>query len=152
MNEDPKEQRIMRPYPPLGLLYLAAYLDQHSIANELFDTTFSNMPALQSHLLKTRPAVAGIYVNLMTKLNVIKLISFIREHIPNTRVVLGGPEVRSSAERFLRCGADCIIIGEGEETMLEVAQGLLTNQAVNSSIKGIAYLDDTGEFVQTPER
>src|SRR5258707_437669 len=29
LEEDAKEQRLMRPYPPLGILYLAAYLDEH---------------------------------------------------------------------------------------------------------------------------
>ena len=26
LSEDPKEQQVMRPYPPLGILYLSAYL------------------------------------------------------------------------------------------------------------------------------
>ena len=26
LSEDPKEQQILRPYPPLGILYISAYL------------------------------------------------------------------------------------------------------------------------------
>jgi len=42
LAEDPKEQRIMKPYAPLGLLYLAAYLEQRGLASEVFDTTFKS--------------------------------------------------------------------------------------------------------------
>ena len=42
INEDEKEQEIMRPYPPLGILYLSAWLEQFGMPNEVFDTTFSS--------------------------------------------------------------------------------------------------------------
>ena len=29
LSEDEKEQQIMKPYPPLGLLYLSAFLKTH---------------------------------------------------------------------------------------------------------------------------
>ena len=31
LDEDEKEQQIMRPYPPLGLLYLSAYLKREGV-------------------------------------------------------------------------------------------------------------------------
>ena len=74
LQDDAKEQRIMRPYPPLGILHIASYLDTHGIPNEVFDTTFSSKSELQQHLLKTSPHIVGIYVNLMTKLNVLESI------------------------------------------------------------------------------
>jgi len=55
--EDPKELKIMKPYPPLGILYLSAYLKKHGIPNELFDTTFSKKEAFQSYLLGSKPDV-----------------------------------------------------------------------------------------------
>ncbi len=38
--EDDKEQKIMRPYAPLGLLYISGYLKQHNITNYVYDATF----------------------------------------------------------------------------------------------------------------
>jgi anaerobic magnesium-protoporphyrin IX monomethyl ester cyclase len=150
LEEDPREQAIMKPYPPLGLLYIAAYLDKHGVANEVFDTTFASFSQLKEKLITDKPPVVGVYVNLMTKLNVLKLIHFIKDRALPTRVVLGGPEVRSSAENFLREGADVIVIGEGEETMLQVTQAILQGRNVDS-IDGVAFLND-GNFVQTHER
>lgn len=121
--EDPKEQVIMKPYPPLGLLCLSAWLDLHEIKNEVFDTTFSTKDALKKHLTGTAPPIIALYTNLMTKLNVIEIIRFVRtqEILKNSLVVLGGPDVTHNAENYLAAGADLIVIGEGEQTMLEIA-------------------------------
>jgi anaerobic magnesium-protoporphyrin IX monomethyl ester cyclase len=151
LADDPKEQQIMKPYPPLGLLYLSAYLDRHLVDNTVFDTTFSSLAELQNQILSTRPSVAAIYVNLMTKLNVLKIVSFIKQQVPETKIVLGGPEVRHSAENFLRQGADVIVIGEGEETMYEVATCFLNGNELHADLKGIAFLDNE-KFIQTAER
>src|SRR2546426_348737 len=34
------EQRVMKPYPPLGILYLSAYLKRAGFGVEVFDATF----------------------------------------------------------------------------------------------------------------
>jgi len=152
LEDDAKEQQIMRPYPPLGLLYIATYLDEHNISNKVFDTTFSSKKEFQKVLLDEKPQTIGIYVNLMTKLNVLEAILFIKNNLPDTHIILGGPEVTYSAENFLRYGADYIVIGEGEETMKELVESLTLNRESDfSSIHGIAFLKDN-QFLQTPAR
>ena len=42
IEEDGKENAIMKPYPPLGLLYISGYLNSSGINNMVFDSTFSN--------------------------------------------------------------------------------------------------------------
>ena len=37
---DAEEQRVMRPHPPLGLLYLSSHLKQRGVAVSVFDATF----------------------------------------------------------------------------------------------------------------
>ena len=162
LNEDNKEQQIMRPYPPLGLICISSYLEDQGIENEIFDTTFSSKDEFQQHLITHQPDIIGIYVNLMTKLNVLETIRFIKNKLPRATVILGGPEVTYSAENFLRYGADYIVIGEGEETMLELVKGLtpcLPAGRLNHSpmerdfnyIAGLAFLQK-GQFIQTPSR
>ena len=34
------ERRVMKPYPPLGILYLSAYLKRAGFSVEVFDSTF----------------------------------------------------------------------------------------------------------------
>ena len=154
----------MRPYPPLGILYISAYLEDQGIQNEVYDTTFSSKKAFRTYLLTYKPKLIGIYVNLMTKLNVLETIRFVKEHLTETIIILGGPEVRYSAENFLRYGADYIVIGEGEETMTELVNALMlvpadvvsnfsapSGHQPHHSIPGIAYLE-ADKFVQNGER
>jgi anaerobic magnesium-protoporphyrin IX monomethyl ester cyclase len=145
LNDDAKEQQIMRPYPPLGILYISAFLEQHGI-----EKGFNN------YLIEQKPSVIGIYVNLMTKLNVLASISFIKEKLPHTKIILGGPEVHHSAENFLHHGADFIVIGEGEVTMLELVQHITRVDSAKEidsfkNIDGIAFLYNN-TFVKTNER
>ena len=95
----------------------------------------------------------------MTKLNVLKIIKYIKTEplLRNTKINLGGPEVRNHTQNFLNYGADFIIIGEGEETTLELINAIKIADAPTqlsmtiSSIKGLAYIEN-GKVITTPER
>jgi anaerobic magnesium-protoporphyrin IX monomethyl ester cyclase len=154
LEEDAREKQIMRPYPPLGILYIAAWLEENGYPNSVFDSTFGTLEMLKSHILELQPDMVGIYTNLMTKLNVLKIIQFVkdRETLKNTKIILGGPEVRNHKEKFLEYGADVIVYGEGEETMLELVKTLEKGMNTNlDDIPGIAYKKD-GVPVVAPER
>ena len=69
----------MKPYVPLGILCISAYLEQQGYDNLVFDSTFSSFEKLQQQLLAQRPDVIGIYTNLMTKLNVLRIIRFVKD-------------------------------------------------------------------------
>lgn len=154
LQEDAKEQLIMRPYPPLGLLYISAYLEENGFDNEVFDATFRSLDEMKAHLLETRPLLIGIYTNLMTKLNVLKLISYIRSRseLQKTKIILGGPEVRNHKEKFLEYGADVIVFGEGELTMLELARLYEKGPEPDlQQVQGIAF-KNSEEVMITDER
>ena len=38
IGEDQKELQIMRPYVPLGILYISSYLEKHGFENDVFDS------------------------------------------------------------------------------------------------------------------
>lgn len=155
LAEDPKEKEIMRPYPPLGILYLSAFLKQKNIDAAVYDTTFSTKEAFKEFLLQSRPPFVGLYVNLMTKINILEIVKFIRneERLKHTRIILGGPEVRYHDEEFLRHGADYIVLGEGETTLYDL---LTTVDSAFSpfldTIDGIAFINVKNEIVRTKER
>jgi anaerobic magnesium-protoporphyrin IX monomethyl ester cyclase len=156
IHEDPKEQVIMKPYPPLGLLYIAAWLDRHEVSNRVFDTTFSEWTDLQEALLADRPSIVAIYANLMTKLNVIRLMRWVREQpeLAHTLVLLGGPDVTHNVDDYLTAGAHVIVIGEGEQTMLEVALSYQNDpqQIDFQHIEGVAYRLADGFVYRTAPR
>ncbi len=153
LNDDPKEKIIMKPYVPLGILYVSAYLERKGFSNEVFDTTFSSMQKLREYLLEFKPDVVAIYVNLMTKLNVLEIIKFIKSNLNQAKIVLGGPEIRYNADDFLNFGADYLVIGEGEETSLELMIALNEKRYDDiKNISGLGFKNQNNEIVFTLER
>lgn len=153
IHEDDKEQKIMRPYPPLGILYISSYLISKGIENTVFDTTFSTVQEFKDYLLTTRPAVIAFYTNLMTKLRVLQLVKFIKNEptLQHVKIVLGGPDVTYNCDKYLQNGADVIVIGEGEQTMAELIPALLHSTDLNQ-IDGLAFFNHQQTLIRTKGR
>jgi anaerobic magnesium-protoporphyrin IX monomethyl ester cyclase len=157
LGEDAREQKIMRPYPPLGILCIAAYLAQHGTPATVFDTTFSTRQALEREILRSRPDVLGVYTNLMTRPSVLALVRFVRAQpsLRGTRIVLGGPEVTHHADKLLAHGADVIVIGEGEVTMHELLAAWSRapgDPDAIAHVAGIAFRGRDGAVTRTAPR
>ncbi len=149
--EDPKELQIMKPYAPLGILYLCSHLRARGFAVDVFDTTFSSRELLFRHLRSEEPAVLGVYANLMTRKNVVEIVSVARE--AGWRVIVGGPEPGAYAREYLDSGAEVVVFGGGELTTEEVLKAFATGDpAALAKVDGIAYLDDAGMMRQTAPR
>lgn len=136
---DPKEQVIMRPYPPLGILYLSAYLKQHDFQVSVIDSTFLEVSAWKTQLLNENPDLLALYTNLMTKVQLLELVPWVLENLPETRLVAGGPDVTYNTEAYLQAGFHFCISGEGEQTILELAEALQKNEDYRT-IPGVSYL------------
>jgi hypothetical protein len=61
----------MKPYVPLGILYISSYLKNLGLDVELYDSTFKSFEEQKKKLEHSGPDIIGIYCNLMTKLNVL---------------------------------------------------------------------------------
>ncbi len=151
LYEDPKELQIMRPYAPLGILYLCSHLRQQGFDVEVFDTTFSSRESLFQHLRSEKPSILGIYANLMTRSNVIEILSVAAE--AGWTTIVGGPEPGAYALEYLQSGAHYVVFGEGEITMQELLQALKQrNHNSLERISGLAYLDADRNLQQTAPR
>jgi anaerobic magnesium-protoporphyrin IX monomethyl ester cyclase len=149
--DDPKEREIMKPYPPLGLLYLSAYLKREGFDVELFDTTFSSRPELTARLAATPNGVVGIYTNLMTRANAIWVAEEAHRH--GWTVVLGGPESANYPDDYLDRGADVVVVGEGEATTAELIT-VLRDKGKHRlhGVAGTVFRDEDGKVVHNPAR
>ena len=54
---DAEEQRVMRPHPPLGLLYLSSHLKRQGIDVSVFDATFRSFDDFEQTVARERPPV-----------------------------------------------------------------------------------------------
>ncbi len=145
---DPLEQKGMRPYPPLGLLYLSAYLKKAGYEVQVFDSTFSTPEELIKTLQSSMPKRLGLYANLMTRARVVRLIEASRNlGIP---VIVGGPDASGNVEQYLEHGASAVVRGEGEVTLEE----LLRRWVETEPPRGVAgtSVRAAGEILHAPDR
>ncbi len=151
LHEDAKERAIMKPYVPLGILYLSSHLRSKGFDVEVYDSTFGTKEELLGLFQTGPPSVVGIYGNLMTRSNVLDLTAAARA--AGWTVVLGGPEPPEYAQEYLEAGAHVVVQGEGEITMEELLCALRDGRDVSlEKIDGIFFRRDDGTVVRTPAR
>lgn len=141
----------MKPYPPLGLLYICSHLRNKGCAVEVFDSTFQTRAALRERLHTGAPSVLGIYANLMTRINVVSILGEAKQ--AGWKTIVGGPEPGAYVDEYLEAGADVVVLGEGELTMEELL-GTWRNgrDADLESIAGIAFRAADGSTRRTAPR
>lgn len=150
LMEDPKERVIMKPYAPLGILYLCSHLRSKGFSVEVFDSTFSTKADLIKFVQTETPSVLGLYANLMTRSNIVEIMEAARNS--GWTVIVGGPEPGAYSLEYLQSGAHFVVFGEGEATMEELLSALGSPNADYSSIRGLAYLDSDGHLQQNAPR
>jgi radical SAM superfamily enzyme YgiQ (UPF0313 family) len=124
-------------YPPLGLSYLAAYARKHGFSDiRIIDANILRIPnkKLIGILKKLSPKIVGIQLNVILASAGIELAKIINAEL-KCRVVIGGPSVSANPREMLQLSsAEIAVIGEGEETFLEIIQGRQL-----AEIKGVAF-------------
>jgi len=136
-------------FPPLGLGYIAAYLKQNGFQVEIVDCTFlSHAEALQK-VKRSKPQIIGIQSMYSMKKKSIELAAQMRGDCD--LLVAGGALPTTRPDGFL--GAfDLAVAGEGEQTMLEVAQAF-EGDGNYSKVPGGVYRDKkSGQTIRTPPR
>src|SRR6266704_1026175 len=116
LKNDIIEQRVMKPYPPLGILYLSAYLKRNGFSVEVFDSTFRDFSDFERAIKSIRPRIVGLYANIITRDNVFRLARIAKANGVEF-VLAGGPDAPDWCEQYLDNGVDIIGTNEGELTL-----------------------------------
>src|SRR5450631_1209451 len=157
---DPKQWITGKPYAPLGTLYAASFLKGHGYTVSFFDTMFVRSPeAIIAPIEKVEPEIFVIYddgFNYLTKMCLqnmreaaFKMIHFAKER--GCTVIVSSSDSTDRFEMYLKEGADYVLLGEAELTLLELANAL-TGEDVNLfGIEGIAFIRDQA-VVKTKHR
>jgi len=147
ISQDPNEQRFKKPYPPLGILYIASYLRDNGVNVSFYDATFEVPPfdPFKSSGNKN-PDWVGFYCLNISRRTTFDLIRAAKER--DCRVMVGGPDSSMDPAPYLKAGADLAVIGEGEVTALEVVNEWTGPN--DHEIDGTAYMKNGGVVRSRP--
>lgn len=145
LQEDPKELQIMKPYAPLGILYLSSHLRAKGFEVEIYDSTFGSRAELFRLFNDGPPGAVGVYANLMTRGNAAAILAAAR--MAGWRAIAGGPEPANYADEYLDAGAEVVVAGEGE-TALEQLMASGFDPDSWARIEGIIFRDAGGQTIR----
>jgi anaerobic magnesium-protoporphyrin IX monomethyl ester cyclase len=100
-------------FPPLGPALLSAHLQRAGVGARVVDGTFSWFERLVADVVSCRPAIVGISAMVSLTGNAVRLAAALRERLPDTLLVAGGPLPTVYPDRFLP-HVDLVFRGEAD--------------------------------------
>lgn len=161
LHFDNKQLKTKTPFPPLATLYAASVLRENSYEVKLADLQFStSSDDIKQHLENFKPDVFVIYddsFNYLTKMCLTNMreAAFRMQKLAkayNIPVIVSSSDATDHLEKYFSNGADYIIIGEAEQTLLELVNGLKQKNIFDpASINGLVYFSEN-KIIKTPPR
>ena len=160
LSFDPKQWALGQPYAPLGTLYAASLMRVMGYDVSLFDTMFIADPNEVLTLINnTRPDFFVIYddgFNYLTKMCLTNMreaaFSMCKLAKANgCTVIVSSSDSTDRYAEYLDEGADFVIIGEAEHTLLELTDHIRMRKNNYAGIQGLAYKDGSN-VLKTPGR
>lgn len=138
-------------YPPLGLLAIAAGVDQrHELS--VLDTVTSNMDIGETvrYIQKHKPDLLGISVVTRRLFSMCAIARAVRESMPDVRIVAGGPHLDAFPIETMNLGVlHYGLQGFCERSFPELVESLASGDAgMLAKIPGLLYMKG-GELVMT---
>lgn len=160
---DRKQLDRQQPYPPLGTLYAAALARKHGYSVAVFDSMLEDPDeGFIAALNRYHPKLVVIYedsFNYLSKMCLERMREVAWEMQAEAKargcsVFVHGSDASDHATAYLRHGFDAVLLGEGEQTLIELLESVLRKgQHSEWAINGLAYRrSDTAEIVHTAAR
>lgn len=142
--------------PPLGIGYLATFLIKNGFESSVIDANILNLSneAILERIKKD-PQIIGVSFNVVSAIAAFELVKFLKAKFQNTVFIAGGPHPTSIPDMCINeFEFDVVCVGEGEETLLEIARNISTGK--ENPFKGVAgiYFKDSvkDEVIINPPR
>lgn len=138
-------------HQPAGLAYLAASLEIAGFEVIVWDMTASRMSFqdLRESAESTKPDVIGITMNVAIARQACLTVLFLKKTFPSMILVAGGPWASTNSTFLLeRQICDIVVIGEGEDTMVELCRRIRGKEDL-AGVKGLAFKDPITSTIQT---
>lgn len=123
--------------PPIGLLYMASYVEKKGFEVDIIDfqVDFHDWPEIEKRLFLTDYDFFGITTITSTVSNAYRIAGIIKRAHPLATVIMGGVHATALPDEALsRSSVDYVIRGEGEEPLSQLLQG-----NSRETIRGLSY-------------
>ncbi len=128
--------------PSLGICYIASVLEKSGHKVQIIDAYVEGIKLkdLLSKISAIKPDITGITFTTENRFQAFDLMKGIKKILPNTLICAGGPHVTLATDDTLTHikELDFIIRGEGEETIVELADAISEKKSFEH-IKGLSY-------------
>ena len=119
----------------IGLRYLYANMKELQPSTQILEFSINDsMQTIAENLLINEPDIIGIGTYIWNVSHVAELIHIIKKVSPNTKIILGGPEVSYQPFRVNLDDADFIIQGEGDIAFYELCQNIMYKKTLHDKI------------------
>jgi radical SAM superfamily enzyme YgiQ (UPF0313 family) len=140
--------------PPLGVLILTAVLKKNGYEAGVIDAYAENLTIndIIEKIIAYNPEAVGLSFMTPAFESAISLAQAIKKQLPHIYIVAGGAHATAAPEETLACQAiDSVVIGEGEETLLDLLDKLSRREIVQMP-NGMAFRDIHGVARRTEKR
>lgn len=143
-----------QPIQNPGIASISACLTKFGIENKVIEAPINSLSVdgVSKIVLREKFDIIGISTYFFNFINVARLCQKIKNLMPNSIIFLGGyfPTLRTKEVFSSIPSVDICVIGEGEETVVELIQNIAESNNI-SNVKGIAFRQNN-EIVYTETR
>jgi radical SAM superfamily enzyme YgiQ (UPF0313 family) len=156
--DDRRDRSAYYVAPPLGLLYLGAYLERAGCDVRIHDFIFDlKIGAINSDLnlytqcadliVSGKPDVVAFSTQCSTSPGALSIARIVKQRLPATLVLLGGHDVSFLANSYLRAFpfVDFVLAGEAELTISKLALAISSRTPLES-IPGLGFREEFGRI------
>ncbi len=157
VSENEVMDRFQIITPPLGLAYLAGMLEHYEHPVKILDGIALNLSLsrLKKLIKKEQPRIVGVTATTSQIFDALKVVKAAKEVCPGCFTIIGGAHVtflplETMNDPLYGKYLDAVCIGEGEQTLLELTQTLEKNGDDLSTVRGIAYRNNSSIKINNP--
>lgn len=139
-----------RKLPPLGLAYIASTLEAGGFRVQIHDNYLlrNSINEIKALVGKADPEFVGVSCNSINYSRAMEISKAVKEVKPECHVIVGGPHATCLPESILEHEeVDYVIVGEGEQAMLELIRNYRGGDSTEMRIPGLAYRTAEGIHV-----
>jgi len=143
-----EQKQEKKSTPNIGLAYLSSVLKDNDIENKFLDSFAINENEIEGEIKKIeneiknfKPSVVALTAKTFNIISAVKILTIAKKTDSKIVTILGGSHISALPERTLEefNDIDFGVIGEGEETLIDLIREIYKTKPNYKKVKGIVF-------------